>query len=79
MDDNNQQTVEYEQVRERFFREIHDHPENYEMILHNATHLLFNYVRWPEEFTDEQKATFIRSFWIELRIRREFAIEKRRN
>lgn len=65
--------IEYGEARDRFFRAVNDHPENIDLIAHNAAAVLLTGIAWPEGFDVEKQATAIEAFFIEFWRRWQFA------
>lgn len=65
--------IEYGVVRERFFKAVNDHPENIDLIAHNAAAVLMKGTAWPESFSVEQVSIAIEAFFLEFWRRWELA------
>lgn len=48
------QMREYPEVRNLFFQEIHEHPENIDTIMRNFAFVFFKGVRWPDSMDAER-------------------------
>jgi len=65
--------ITFMEARERFFKAVNDHPDNIDMIAHNAAAVMMKGVAWPESFGPEQISRAVESFFLELWKRWELA------